>query len=207
LDLASPNPCFTDVDGPSGSLAANQAYSFTLTTAACNDMEYQFKMFDGFGDGICCSYGSGSYGLALDGEAIYSSSGNFGDSHTFTFTPETPDPSPVPIPAPTKAPVVPVPAPTRAPTAAVCESTSTWADSQCISSCDGNSCHKKCGSKCSSVCACNGGGPAPAPEPAPAPATSPGSPPTGSCGGNKASCSSNADCCSGNCGRGSCKGG
>jgi len=43
--------------------------------------------------------------------------------------------------------------------------------------------------------------------PAPAPATTPGSPPTGSCGGNKDSCSSNSDCCSNNCKRGTCKGG
>lgn len=51
--------------------------------------------------------------------------------------------------------------------------------------------------------------PTPAPvAPTPSPVTSPTASPvvTPSCGGNKASCASTADCCSNNCKRGSCKG-
>jgi len=31
---------------------------------------YEFRIFDSYGDGICCSYGSGNYKLSLDGSLL-----------------------------------------------------------------------------------------------------------------------------------------
>ncbi len=53
--------------------------SFNLTTG-----DYEFTIFDTYGDGMCCSYGNGSYSLAgPDGVVV--SGGSFGNSESTTF--------------------------------------------------------------------------------------------------------------------------
>merc|ERR1711902_293318 len=77
----------------------------------------------GYGDGICCSYGSGGYKIKVNGEEVVSG-GEFGDSETETFTvnaspvaPPTTAPVAPPTPFPTTAPptTAPVTPPTTAP--------------------------------------------------------------------------------------------
>merc|ERR1712176_528293 len=104
---------------------------------------YTFTITDGYGDGICCSYGNGGYSVKVDDKEV-ASGGDFDSEEKKTFdvgtsapvSPTTPSPStsaPVPAPTtPTSAPVTtPYPtgtaptmypthvAPTMYPTAAV----------------------------------------------------------------------------------------
>ncbi|MTI21304.1 hypothetical protein E1176_09765, partial [Fulvivirga sp. RKSG066] len=45
---------------------------------------YDFVIYDAYGDGICCSYGNGSYQLTADGSTV-ASGGSFGASETTNF--------------------------------------------------------------------------------------------------------------------------
>merc|ERR1719356_1948160 len=73
----------TDVNGEEIASESADKYpnSHTLySTRVCLGCgEYTFKIFDGYGDGLCCSYGHGGYNLTLDGHVIHSGS-NFGSS-------------------------------------------------------------------------------------------------------------------------------
>ncbi len=53
------------------------------------DGNYQFMMMDGFGDGMCCTYGNGSYSLTSNGEVI-ASGGSFGSKDITPFCVEAP---------------------------------------------------------------------------------------------------------------------
>lgn len=53
--------------------------SFDLNPGA-----YSFTIYDSYGDGICCGYGSGSYSLS-SGNTIIVSGGNFGSSESTSF--------------------------------------------------------------------------------------------------------------------------
>ena len=44
---------------------------------------YQFNIYDAYGDGICCSYGSGSYSVSYDGTVIGSGGANFSQKTHF----------------------------------------------------------------------------------------------------------------------------
>merc|ERR1719297_744994 len=104
----------------SGYSDANTLY--TLNMCLETD-EYTFYITDTYGDGICCSYGSGGYKIKVDGEEVVSG-GEFGSTKTEEFSvtsspvappttaPVTPPPTPLPttIP-PTTAPVTPPPTP------------------------------------------------------------------------------------------------
>merc|ERR1719297_624010 len=84
--------------------------------------EYTFYITDAYGDGICCSYGTGGYKIKVDGEEVVSG-GEFGDSETETFTvnasPITPPTTaPVDTPFPTTAPPTTAPVDTPFPTTA-----------------------------------------------------------------------------------------
>lgn len=46
---------------------------------------YTFTITDAYGDGICCSWGNGSYSLTVGG-AVLASGGQFGASESTTFT-------------------------------------------------------------------------------------------------------------------------
>jgi len=87
---------------------------------------YSFTIYDLFGDGICCFFGTGSYSISYDGKYILSSGGAFAFSETTLFgadCPETTTQSPVhrptakPSRSPTKVPTKsPTAKPTRSPT-------------------------------------------------------------------------------------------
>jgi hypothetical protein len=50
-------------------------------------IQYEFTIFDSYGDGICCTYGDGAYSVTLDGEVL-ASGGGFGSSETTSFCAE-----------------------------------------------------------------------------------------------------------------------
>ena len=54
---------------------------------SCPGIQYQFTIFDVYGDGICCLYGEGSYSVTLDGQEV-ASGGDFGFSETSGFCAE-----------------------------------------------------------------------------------------------------------------------
>jgi len=57
----------------------------TITEIICLvDDCYTFTISDSFGDGICCSFGNGSYTLS-DGSTVLASGGNFGSSEATDF--------------------------------------------------------------------------------------------------------------------------
>ena len=54
---------------------------------SCPGIQYQFTIFDSFGDGICCAFGEGSYSVSLDGEVVLSG-GDFDSSESGSFCAE-----------------------------------------------------------------------------------------------------------------------
>merc|ERR1739836_23830 len=79
--------------------------------------EYTFYITDAYGDGICCSYGTGGYKIKVNGEEVVSG-GEFGSTETETFSvtssPVAP-PTTAPVAPPTTAPVTPTTAPVDTP--------------------------------------------------------------------------------------------
>merc|ERR1712119_196122 len=70
---------------------------------------------DGYGDGICCSYGNGGYKITVDGTEVVNG-GDFGNSETETFTVNNPPPTTAPVTSPITPPTTaPVTTPTTAP--------------------------------------------------------------------------------------------
>ncbi|MCB9285133.1 MAG: T9SS type A sorting domain-containing protein [Lewinellaceae bacterium] len=59
--------------------------STVIETFCLNDDCYDFTIFDAYGDGICCSFGSGSYSLEDAAGNILASGGAFGLSETTNF--------------------------------------------------------------------------------------------------------------------------
>ena len=58
----------------------------TLTEILClPDGCYDFIIYDAYSDGICCSFGMGSYSLTNSSGAVLASGGNFGASETTNF--------------------------------------------------------------------------------------------------------------------------
>lgn len=70
------------------SYSNNTTYSGTFCLEAG---DYNFVIYDSYGDGICCAYGNGSYTLESEG-VILGSGGSFGSSETTSFTIGTTDP-------------------------------------------------------------------------------------------------------------------
>jgi bacillolysin len=69
----------------SGGTYGSQADGSTVVeTADLADGCYDFVIYDSYGDGICCSYGSGSYSLTNGGTTL-ASGGSFGSSETTNF--------------------------------------------------------------------------------------------------------------------------
>jgi len=78
---------------------------------------YRFSIFDAYGDGMCCGYGSGSYSVAYDGK-VEASGGDYQSSETSVFGScgaTTPVPTPNPTSRPTNGPITPVPTDTPTP--------------------------------------------------------------------------------------------
>jgi len=71
-----------------GDLVSATAYTFTWDLGAG---DYEFTLFDSFGDGICCGFGLGSYSLSVDGTVV-GAGGEFGFEETTAFTIDAPDP-------------------------------------------------------------------------------------------------------------------
>merc|ERR1711983_357306 len=83
---------------------------------------YTFTITDGYGDGLCCSYGNGGYVVEVDDDEV-ASGGQFGSSETKSFNVGTPTPTTPPPSTSAPAPTAPAPypthvAPTMYPTAA-----------------------------------------------------------------------------------------
>lgn len=79
---------WTLTDSSSSTLYSGSGYSSntTYTESVClDDGDYNFTINDSYGDGICCSYGSGSYNLVVDGTTV-ASGGNFGSTESTSFT-------------------------------------------------------------------------------------------------------------------------
>ncbi len=69
----------------SGGTYGSQPDGSTVTETLClADGCYDFTINDSFGDGICCSYGNGSYAVVAAGTTV-ASGGNFGSSETTNF--------------------------------------------------------------------------------------------------------------------------
>ena len=67
----------------SGGPYAQSGTTYTEDICAADDC-YDFTIFDSYGDGICCSYGNGSY-LLVDGTTTLASGGSFGTEETTNF--------------------------------------------------------------------------------------------------------------------------
>ena len=50
--------------------SANTTYVWNICVPDTNC--YSFKIYDSFGDGICCAYGSGSYNVTYSGTNVVS---------------------------------------------------------------------------------------------------------------------------------------
>jgi len=112
------NKCTDETASSGGSYGS--AGSTYVETECIPSGQYEFTISDSYGDGICCSYGSGSYTVKYNGELV-KQGGEFGSSESTLFgtcgstdAPIAPTAAPV---APTAAPVAPTAAPV-APTAA-----------------------------------------------------------------------------------------
>ncbi|MGH1437321.1 MAG: zinc metalloprotease, partial [Lewinella sp.] len=69
----------------SGGTYGSQADGSTVTITNClPDGCYDFTINDAYGDGICCSYGNGSYSVTTGGSTV-ASGGSFGSSETTNF--------------------------------------------------------------------------------------------------------------------------
>ena len=70
----------------SGGTYGSQPDGSTVVENFCvPDGCYDFTIYDTYGDGICCSYGNGSYVLTDAGGATLASGGSFGSSETTNF--------------------------------------------------------------------------------------------------------------------------
>lgn len=80
------------IEASGSGYASNTSYSEEV---CLTDGDYTFTINDSYGDGICCSYGSGSYELTGDGEPL-ASGGQFAstESTNFSLSSSTPPPPP-----------------------------------------------------------------------------------------------------------------
>lgn len=91
----------TQVASRSSYSGANTQYTDTYTFCAA---QYDFTINDSYGDGICCSYGSGSYTIKYQGQTA-ATGGAFASTETKTFGSCDATPPPPP-PSPTNSPTV-----------------------------------------------------------------------------------------------------
>jgi subtilisin family serine protease/chitodextrinase len=76
-------------DASGNTVASGSGYSSKGATVTENfnltDGDYSFTINDSYGDGICCSYGSGSYTLTDGNGNVIVTGGDFGSSETTSF--------------------------------------------------------------------------------------------------------------------------
>lgn len=79
-----------DLKDGSGAVVASASYGAGETSASGNwclpNDTYTFTIYDAYGDGICCSYGNGSYVLRKEDGTVLATGGSFGASEATTFT-------------------------------------------------------------------------------------------------------------------------
>jgi len=131
------NTC-TGLTEASGGPYATSATTYT-ENACIPSGEYTFTINDSWGDGICCSYGSGSYTVEFGG-VVEKEGGAFTTTESTTFGSCGPVTAPTPAP-PTLAPTPPPPtlAPTPAPVPPTAAPTSTCSAECCYPAGDANS--------------------------------------------------------------------
>lgn len=78
------NSSGTTIDSASYSSSNPDGSTVTRTFSNLAVDDYTFTITDAYGDGICCSYGNGSYTLSSDAGVIFSG-GSFGSSQTTAF--------------------------------------------------------------------------------------------------------------------------
>lgn len=64
----------------------NNGTAHTETVCVPNSTQLTFTINDGYGDGICCAYGNGSYTLKLNGCNEVANGGEFGATESASFT-------------------------------------------------------------------------------------------------------------------------
>ena len=73
-----------------GAVVATMAYAGGATSDSIEwclpNGNYTFVIKDSFGDGICCSYGAGSYALTKADGTVLASGGSFGSQESTAFT-------------------------------------------------------------------------------------------------------------------------
>ena len=88
------------ISGVAGVVASGGTYpsapdGSTVTASEClADGCYTFTVFDSYGDGLCCSYGSGSYTVADASGTTYASGASFGSSESTDFCVSSTGPQP-----------------------------------------------------------------------------------------------------------------
>jgi Zn-dependent metalloprotease len=78
------NASGTTIDSASYSSSNPDGSTVTKTFSSLAVNDYTFTITDAYGDGICCSYGNGSYTLSSDDGVIFSG-GSFGSSEATAF--------------------------------------------------------------------------------------------------------------------------
>jgi len=105
-------------DSNNGVVTVGEGYASkeTFVEKRClEDGVYTFTIYDTYGDGMCCSYGTGSYKVTYDG-AVLGEGGEFQQSESVELRSSAPTPAPAPEPAPAPSPVpAPAPQPTSSP--------------------------------------------------------------------------------------------
>lgn len=114
------NTCTNEVVLSGGPYQSTNFAQPTASACVQGSGDYEFTINDSYGDGICCSYGNGSYAVSYNGvEKLSGGSFTFSETKTFGTGCGGSPPTASPTSAPTKAPSVsPTAAPTKTPTAA-----------------------------------------------------------------------------------------
>jgi hypothetical protein len=115
------NTCTGSAVLSGGPYSSANAAQDTESVCVEDGSAYDFAISDSYGDGICCSYGSGSYTVKYGGSVV-ASGGDYGSGETKSFgscggpgpTPSTASPTKSPTASPTKSPTA---SPTKSPTA------------------------------------------------------------------------------------------
>ncbi|MUU77027.1 T9SS type A sorting domain-containing protein [Winogradskyella endarachnes] len=69
---------------PTSGYAANSTTQEIITLPTLNEC-YTFTISDAYGDGICCTYGNGSYSLTDENGILINTGGDFGSGESVTF--------------------------------------------------------------------------------------------------------------------------
>jgi hypothetical protein len=140
LDSYPTDTTWTIEDSDGNTFASNTPYEESMATTTqvdevcdLSDGRYAFTIFDGYGDGVCCSWGEGSYTLSTKGGLTIASGGEFKASETTSFSmpfagdstvnkptsPNNQTPAPTQLQSPAPTTKQPTAAPTNPPTPAL----------------------------------------------------------------------------------------